>query len=85
MDLRAHSALHFRLGLAASREDPCSIDLSRGFSRVVDMAVVVFVGMSNLVQVFLAAAVVRVQALVVQDQLAVLVRHVGESIRDSVI
>ena len=41
------------------------------------MAVVVFVGMSNLVQVLLAAAVVRVQAIVVQDQLAVLVRHVA--------
>ena len=49
------------------------------------MAVVVLVGMSDLVQVLLAAAVVRVQAIVVQDQLAVLVRHVGESIRDSVI
>ena len=46
---------------------------------------VVMVGMSDLVQVLLAAAVVRVQAIVVQDQLAVLVRHVGESTRDSVI
>ena len=45
---------------------------------------VVIVGMSDLVQVLLATAVVRVQAIVVQDQLAVLVRHVGESIRDSI-
>ena len=49
------------------------------------MAVVVLVGISDLVQVLLVAAVVRVQAIVVQDQLAVLVRHVGESTRDSVI
>ena len=49
------------------------------------MAVVVLVGMSDLVQVLLAATVVRVQAIVVQDQLTVLVRHVGESIKDSVI
>ena len=46
---------------------------------------VVIVGMSDLVQVLLAAAVVRVQVIVVQDQLVVLIRHVGESIRDSVI
>ena len=85
MDLRAHNTLHFRLGLAASREDPFSTDLSRGFSGVVDMAVVVFVGMLDLVQVLLAAVVVRVQAIVVLDQLTVLVRRVGESIRDSVI
>ena len=84
MDLRAHNALHFRLGLVASREDPFSTDLSRGFSGVVDMAVVVFVGMSYLVQVLLAVVVVRVQAIVVLDQLTVLVRCVGESIRDSV-
>ena len=45
----------------------------------------VFVGMSDLVQVLLAAVVVRVQAIVVLDQLTVLVRRVGESIRDSVI
>ena len=49
------------------------------------MAVMVFVGMSDLVQVILAAVVVRVQAIVVLDQLTVLVRHVGESTRDSVI
>ena len=86
VDLRAHSALHFRLGLAVSREDPFSTDLSRGFSRVVDMAVVGFVGMLDLDQVLLVAAVaVIVQAIVILDQLTVLVRHVGESTRDSVI
>ena len=83
MDLRAHNALYFRLGLAASKEDPFSTDLSRGFSRVVDMAVVVFIDMLDLVQVLLAAVVVRVQAIVVLDQFTVLVRRVGESIRDS--
>ena len=84
MDFRAHRALHFRWGPAVSREDPSSPDLCRGFSGLADKAVVVIVGMSDLVQVFIATAVVRVQAIVVQDQLAVLVRHVGESIRDSV-
>ena len=73
MDFRAHSALHSRLGQAVSREDPSSPDLSRGFSGLADMAMVVIVGMSDLVQVLLTAAVVRVQAIVVQDQLAVLV------------
>ena len=85
MDLRAYSALHFILGPTVSREDLSSTDLSRGFSGVVDMAVVVFVGMSDLVQVLLASVVVRVQVIVVLDQLTVLVRRVGESIRDSVI
>ena len=46
---------------------------------------VVIVGMSDLVQVLLVVAVVRVQVIVAQDQLAVLVRHVGESTKDSVI
>ena len=85
MDLRALSALHSRLGLAVSRDDLFSTDLSRGFSEVVDMTVVGFVGMLDLDQVLLVAAVVRVQAIIVLDQLTVLVRHVGESIRDSVI
>ena len=85
MDLRALSALHSRLGLAVSRDNLFSTDLSRGFSGVVDMAVVVFVGMLDLVQVLLAATVVRVQAIVVLDQLAVLVRRVRESTRDNVI
>ena len=49
------------------------------------MAIVVFVGMSDLVQVLLAAVVVRFQAIVVLDQLTVLVRRVGESTRDNVI
>ena len=47
------------------------------------MAAVEFTGLSDLEQVLPVVAVDRAQAMVVHDQLLVLVRLVGESIRDS--
>ena len=47
------------------------------------MAAVEFAGLSDLEQVLLVVAVDRAQATVVRDQLLVLVRIMGESIRDN--
>ena len=50
---------------------------------IADMAVVGFACLTNLGQAQLVVAVVKAQAIVVQDQLLLLVRLVGESIRDN--
>ena len=47
------------------------------------MAAVEFVGLSDLEQVLPVVVVDRAQVTIVQDQLLVLVRLVGESIRDN--
>ena len=85
-DFRVLRILHFRLGLAVSREAQFSriSDLSLDFIETSDMAAVEFVGLSYLEQVLPVVAVDRAQVTVVQDQLLVLVRLVGESIRDNI-
>ena len=65
MDLRAHSALHFRLGLAVSKEDPFSTDLSLEFIEIVDIAAVEFAGLSDLEQVLPVVVVDRAQDMIV--------------------
>ena len=50
---------------------------------IADMAVVGFACLTNLGQAQLVVAVVKAQAIVVQDQLLLLVRLMGESIRDN--
>ena len=58
-------------------------DSSLDTIRVGDIATVEFTGQSDLGQVPPVVVVDRAQATVVQDQLLVLVRLVGESTRDS--
>ena len=50
---------------------------------IADMAVVGFACLTNLGQAQLVVAVVKAQAIGVQDQLLLLVRLMGESIRDN--
>ena len=52
-------------------------------TEIADMAVVGFACLTNLGQAQLVVAVVKAQAIVVQDQLLLLVRLMGESIRDN--
>ena len=75
------------MGLAVSREAQFSSisNLILEFIETAGMASMEFVGLSNLEQVLPVVAVDRAQVTVVQDQILVLVRLVGESIRDSVI
>ena len=47
------------------------------------MAVVEFAGLTDLEQAQSVVSVVKTRAMVVQDQLLLLVRLVGESIRDN--
>ena len=77
----------FRWALVVSLEDLFNKarDLHIGSTRVVDIAVVGLVDLSDLVQVLLAAVVDRVQDMVVRDLQLVFVRLVAESIRDHVI
>ena len=66
-DFRVLCILHFRLGLAVSREAQFSriSDLSLEFIETSDMAAVEFVGLSDLEQVLPVVEVVRDQAMVV--------------------
>ena len=80
------STPYSRLGLVVvSREIGFSriSNLTLECIEIADMAVVGFACLTNLGQAQLVVAVVKAQAMVVQDQLLLLVRHVGESIRDN--
>ena len=67
VDFRVLHILHFRLGLAVSREAKLSriSDLSLEFIETSYMAAVVFAGLSDLEQVLPVVEVVRDQAMVV--------------------
>ena len=82
-----HRALHFRLAPVISREALLSRirDSSLDTTGVRGMDVVQFVDLSDLEQVLPVVAMNRAQVTVVQDQILVLIRLVGESIRDNVI
>ena len=80
------STPYFRLGLVVvSRE----IELGRISNltleciEIADMAVVEFAGLTDLEQAQSVVSVVKARAMVVQDHLLLLVRLVGESIRDN--
>ena len=75
------------MGLAVSKEAQFSriSNLSLEFIGTSNMATVEFAGLSDLEQVLLVVAVDKAKVMVVQDQILVLVKLVGESIRDIVI
>ena len=80
------STPYFRLGLVVvSREIEFSrlSNLTLECIEIADMAVVGFTCLTDLGQAQLIVAVAKAQAIVVQDQLLLLVRLVGESIRDN--
>ena len=78
-------ALLSKLGSTISKEAQSSRvrDYSQDIIGVRGIVVVQFVGSQGLEQVLLVVAVIKVQATVVQDQLLILARLVGESIRDN--
>ena len=79
------STPYSRLGLVVvSREIEFSrlINLTQECIEIAVMAVVEFAGLTDLEQAQSVVSVVKARAMVVQDQLLLLVRLVGESIRD---
>ena len=84
-DFRVLRILHFRLGLAVNKEAQFSriSNLTLECIEIADMVVVGFTCLTDLGKAQLIVAVAKAQAIVVQDQLLLLVRLVGESIRDN--
>ena len=82
------SAQHpvFQIGSSSSEqriEFSRLINLTQECIEIAVMAVVEFAGLTDLEQAQSVVSVVKTRAIVVQDQLLLLVRLVGESIRDN--